>query len=90
MRVGPREGFAYHSLKLVLLAIDNRYKLNSSMFISGKALYQFKVLSCFNSDLFDTNLHPYSLFLMNSLILKSTVADLKPAGKKLFTFGNLI
>jgi hypothetical protein len=39
MRVGAREGFAYHSLKLVLLANGNRYEVDSNTFLlSGKAL----------------------------------------------------
>ncbi len=29
MRVGAREGFAYHSVKLVLLANGNRYEVGS-------------------------------------------------------------
>jgi hypothetical protein len=52
MRVGAREGFAYHSVKLVLLANGNRCEVDSNMFfLSGKALYPFKVLPCPNSDL---------------------------------------
>jgi hypothetical protein len=47
MRVGAREGFAYHSVKLVLLANGNRCEFDSNTFFpSGKALYPFKVLSC--------------------------------------------
>ncbi len=30
MRVGAREGFAYHSVKLVLLANGNRYEVYSN------------------------------------------------------------
>jgi hypothetical protein len=41
-RVGAREGFAYYSLKLVLLATGNRYEVDSkTFFLSGKALYPF-------------------------------------------------
>ncbi len=32
MRVGAREGFAYHSLKLVLLANGNRYEVDMVFF----------------------------------------------------------
>jgi hypothetical protein len=32
MRVGVREGFAYHSVKLVLLANGNRYEFDSNRF----------------------------------------------------------
>jgi hypothetical protein len=53
MRVGAREGFAYHSVKLVLLANGDRYEVDSNtFFLSGKALYPFKILSCLNSDRF--------------------------------------
>jgi hypothetical protein len=38
MRVGARKGFAYHSVKLVLLANGNRYDLDfKTNFIGGKA-----------------------------------------------------
>jgi hypothetical protein len=41
MRVVAREGFSYHSVKLVLLAKDDRYEVDSNAcFLSGKALYQ--------------------------------------------------
>jgi hypothetical protein len=44
MRVGARKRFAYHSVKLVLVANGNRYEGDSNtFFISGKALYPFKV-----------------------------------------------
>jgi hypothetical protein len=53
MRVGARKGFAYHSVKLVLLANGNRYEVDSStFFLSGKALYPFKLLPCSKSELF--------------------------------------
>jgi hypothetical protein len=56
MRVGACEGFAYHSVKLVLLANGNGYEVDSNtFFLSGKALYSFKLLLCPNSDLFDTH-----------------------------------
>ncbi len=52
MRVGAREGFAYRSVTLVLLANGNMYKIDSNtLFLSGKALYPFKILPCPNSDL---------------------------------------
>jgi hypothetical protein len=57
IRVGAREGFAYHSVKLGLLANGNRYDVDSSMyFISGKAHYPFEVLPCPNSDHFLTHI----------------------------------
>jgi hypothetical protein len=53
MRFGAREGFAYQSLNLVLLANHNRYEVDSTTFFPcGKALYPFKVLLCPNSDIF--------------------------------------
>ncbi len=53
MRVGAREGFAYYSVKLVLLAKGNRYEVDSNTFFqSGKTLYPFWVLPCHNSDHF--------------------------------------
>ncbi len=58
MRVEASEGFANHSVKLVLLANGNRYGVDSNMFFSGKALYSFKTLPCPKSDLvFDTIFH---------------------------------
>jgi hypothetical protein len=42
MRVGACTGFAYHSVKLALLAV----------FLSGKAFSSFEVLPCPQSDLF--------------------------------------
>ncbi len=45
MRVGDREGFANHSVKLILLLNSNRYKVYSkTLFLSGKALHQFNIL----------------------------------------------
>ncbi len=32
MRVGSREGLAYHSVKVVLLANGNKYEIDSNMF----------------------------------------------------------
>jgi hypothetical protein len=59
MRVGAREGFAYDSVKLVLLANGNRYEVDSDkLFHSGKALYPFRILHCPNSDLF-WGIHSY-------------------------------
>ncbi len=54
MRAGVREGFAYHSVILVLLANSNRYEVDSLLI--GKVLYPFKVLFCSKSDFFDTHL----------------------------------
>jgi hypothetical protein len=55
MRVGARKGFAYHSVKVVLLANVNRDEVDSNTFFSGKALYSFEILPCFNSGLFDAH-----------------------------------
>jgi hypothetical protein len=53
MRGGACKGFAYHSLKLVLLASGNRYEDDSNtFFLSGKALFPFNELPIANSDLF--------------------------------------
>jgi hypothetical protein len=39
MRVGAREGFAHHLVKLVLLATGSRHEADSNtFFLSGKAL----------------------------------------------------
>jgi hypothetical protein len=62
MRVSAREGFAYHSVKLVLLANCNRCEVDSNtFFLSGEALYPLKILLCPNSDLFDKLLYLQSL-----------------------------
>jgi hypothetical protein len=43
MRVGAREGFAFHLVKLVLLANGNRYEVDfNTLFLSGKSIYPFK------------------------------------------------
>jgi hypothetical protein len=53
MRVGARKGFAYHSVRLVLLANGNRYEVDSITFLHGReAFYSFRILPFFNSDLF--------------------------------------
>jgi hypothetical protein len=58
MRVGAREGFAYPRVKLVLLANANRYEVDSNMFfLSGKALYPFKLLLCSTLTFLDTHTH---------------------------------
>ncbi len=59
MRVGAREGFAYNSGKLVN---GNRFEVESNVFFSlvSKSLYQFKVLSWANSDLFFFNTQFYT------------------------------
>jgi hypothetical protein len=55
MRVGAHKGFAHHSVKLVFLANGNRHEVHSNMFfLSGTALYPFKILPCPNSDLYLT------------------------------------
>jgi hypothetical protein len=47
VRVGARERFPYNLLKLVLLVNENRYPIdpNTFFFLSGKALYQTKILT---------------------------------------------
>ncbi len=58
MRVGAREGFAYHSVKLVLLANGDRYKVDfNTFFLSVKVLYPFKMLPCLNFGFFDKYLY---------------------------------
>jgi hypothetical protein len=53
MRVGAREGLAYYSVKLVLLANGNRHEVDSNtLFLKSKALYLFQVLQCTISDIF--------------------------------------
>ncbi len=54
MRGGAHEDFAYHSVKLVLLANGNsRYQIDSKTFpVRGEVHYPFKILHCPNSDLF--------------------------------------
>ncbi len=53
MRVGAHKGFAQNSLKVILLANDNRYEVDTSKcFSSGKALYSFKVMPSSNFDYF--------------------------------------
>jgi hypothetical protein len=56
MRVGAREGFAYHSVELSLLANGKRYEVNfnPSFFIKRKNPLSIRVLPCLNADLFDT------------------------------------
>jgi hypothetical protein len=47
MRLGARKGFAYLSVKLVLLANNNSYEIDSNTFYpSGKAICPFEVLPC--------------------------------------------
>ncbi len=51
--IGACKGFAYHSVKLVLLATGNRYEVDANTFLlSGKTLYPFEVLPCPNWVLF--------------------------------------
>jgi hypothetical protein len=51
MRAGACNGFAYNSVKLVLLASGYRYEVHSNTFIiSGIVLYPFEILLCPNSD----------------------------------------
>jgi hypothetical protein len=55
MRVDAREDFAYNQLKRVLLAITvTGMRLIPTRFLSGEALFQFKVLPRPKSDLFLT------------------------------------
>jgi hypothetical protein len=44
LRVGAREVFVYHSVKLILLANSNRYAIDFNMFyVSGKALHSLSM-----------------------------------------------
>jgi MFS superfamily sulfate permease-like transporter len=53
MRVGAWKGFAYHSVKVVILANSNRYDVDSNkFFLGGKAVYPFEVSPCPNPGLF--------------------------------------
>jgi hypothetical protein len=52
LRVVAREDFAYHSVKLILLANGNRYEVDSyAILLSGKASHPFKILPCLTSGL---------------------------------------
>ncbi len=56
-KVGACEGFAYHSVKPVLLANGTRFEVDFKrffFFLGGEALYAFKVLPCPKSDFFFT------------------------------------
>jgi hypothetical protein len=51
-RVGACEGFAYHLVKLVLLANGYRYEIDSNTIsLSSKASYPLKISACPNFDL---------------------------------------
>jgi hypothetical protein len=81
MRVGAREGFAHHSLKLGSLANGNRYEVDSNKcFPSGKALYTFEVFPCAPVPtlfLFDTHSYSYSVVRLNdSTDLRSNINQL--------------
>jgi hypothetical protein len=55
MRVGGCGGFAYDSVKLVLLANSGSYEVDSNAFLlNGKVLYPFRGLPFSNFDLFLT------------------------------------
>ncbi len=63
MRVGACEGFVYRLLNLVLLANCNWYEVDSStFFLSGKALYPFKISPCPKFVLFFTRISMCSLW----------------------------
>jgi hypothetical protein len=51
-------GFAYHSVKLVLMASGKSYEVDSIMcFLNGTSLYALRILFCPNPDLFLTHIH---------------------------------
>jgi hypothetical protein len=53
VRVGACEGFAYHSVRLVLLDNRDGYQVDSNtFFLSGSALDSFEVLPCPKADPF--------------------------------------
>jgi hypothetical protein len=57
MIVCARKGFAYHSVKLVLLANGNRYELDSNTFLSSdKAHYPLTSNALSSLTFFDTHL----------------------------------
>jgi hypothetical protein len=70
MGVFARDGFAYLSVKLVVVANGNRYEVDSStfVFLSGKALHPFRVVPCHNFDLIE-----YIIVSVHSLVCGSTV-----------------
>ncbi len=52
MRVGAREGFANHSVRLDLMAKGIRNEVHSNkVFLSDKAICPFQISHCPNSDL---------------------------------------
>jgi hypothetical protein len=60
VRVGAREGFAYQSVKLVLMAKGSRYEVDfKTLILSDEALYPFEILLCPNSDLLSFHPHFY-------------------------------
>jgi hypothetical protein len=76
MRVGACEGFAYNSVKLVLLANVNRYEVDSSsFFLSDKALVLFKILPRPQSDFpfFYTHIHVCSLWFAPLITTQNSV-----------------
>jgi hypothetical protein len=53
MRFRACNGFAYHSINLVLLANSNRYEVGSTkFFVRSRALYSLEVFLCTKSELF--------------------------------------
>ncbi len=62
VRVGARKGFAYSSVNLVLLAIGNRYAVDSNtFFLSGKALYPLNIVPRSKSVIFSGTHYSYLL-----------------------------
>jgi hypothetical protein len=62
MRVGAREGFTYHSVKLVLLANCDRYEVDfNTFFLSGIPSIHLKYCPVRNLALFDIYLRICSL-----------------------------
>jgi hypothetical protein len=59
MRVGASKGFEYHSVKLVLLANDNKYDVDSNAFLlSGiKPFIHLKHCPVSTLSFFDTHSH---------------------------------
>ncbi len=54
--VDSRGGFAYHLVKLVQLKGNTCEVTSNTFFSSGRALYQFEVVPCPNSDNFLTHI----------------------------------
>jgi hypothetical protein len=65
MRVGACKGFAYYSVKLILLANGNRYEVDSSTsFLTGKASFHLEY--CFVPTLAYSDTNSYLQYVVQS------------------------